>query len=243
MKKYQTFLWAFLKLLLLAVAITILIYASYQLYGYNKERTQNEELAAKVVSVSVSKETAPIHVDFETLKQENRDVIAWLYCEGTPINYPVVQAADNFYYLRRGTDGQYRTSGTLFVDYLNKHDFTDNNTILYGHNMKNGTMFGTLTQYVKQAYYDAHPTMYLLTPEKEFKVKLIAGATVNSTSSIYKLPLADAYKENFISEAREKSTFQSEYTFLPDDKFVMFSTCSYSYNDARYVLIGLLEEL
>ncbi len=234
---------AFLKLVLFIVAAAILIYSSYRLYNYNKERTKNEKLAESVVSESLSNQSAPINVDFEKLKQENNDIIAWLYCEGTPINYPVVQAEDNSYYLHRGTDGEYSFSGTLFADCLNKGDFTDNNTIIYGHNMKNGTMFGILTEYQNQEYYDKHSEMYLLTAEKEYKVKFIAGVTVSSTSLIYKLPLEDKDKESFISEFCEKSTFKSEYKFSPDDVYVMLSTCSYAYNDARYVLIGVIKEL
>ncbi len=243
MGKHQTFLWTLLKLILFVIAVIILIYSLYQLYNYNKERIESKKLAEKVISESLSHKVAPINIDFEKLKQESSDIIAWLYCEGTPINYPVVQAADNSYYLHKGTDGEYSLSGTLFVDYLNNGDFTDNNTIIYGHNMKNGTMFGTLTEYINQEYYDEHSEMYILTPEKNFKVKLITGATVNSTASNYKLPLVDEEKENFISELREKSTFKSEYVFSPDDRYVMLSTCSYSYKDARYVLIGVLKEL
>ena len=243
MKNHQTHLLTFLKLILFVGAVIILIFSSYQLYGYNNERTENEKLAKGVVSERSFEHAAPISVDFEKLKQENSDIIAWLYCEGTPINYPVVQAEDNSYYLHRRTDGTYNMSGTLFADYLNKGDFTDNNTIIYGHNMKNGTMFGTIIKYGNQEYFNEHPEMYLLTPDKEYKVKLIAGLTVNSTSSIYKLPLEEEYKESFISELLGKSTFEAEYTFSSNDRFVMLSTCSYVYNDARYVLIGVLKEL
>ncbi len=232
-----------IKAILFVAAAVILIYSSYQLYNYNKERIKSEKLAESVVSESLPQQDAPINVDFKKLKQESNDIIAWLYCEGTPINYPVVQAEDNSYYLHRGTDGEYSSSGTLFADCLNKGDFTDNNTIIYGHNMKNGTMFGVLTEYVNQDYYDKHPEMYIVTPQKGFKVKLIAAATVNSTASIYKLPLEDEDKDSFISQLCEKSTFKSEYKFSPDDVYVMLSTCSYAYNDARYVLIGVLKEL
>lgn len=242
MKKYKAFLSKFCTIGLMICSVVILIASSMKLYEYNKERTENEKLAKEVVLENPTAQAAPISVDFEKLKQENDDIIAWLYCEGTPINYPVVQAEDNSYYLRRGTDGKYSLSGTLFVDYRNKDDFADNNTIIYGHNMKNDTMFGILTEYQNQDYFSEHPKMYLLTPDKEYRVQLVAGVTVSSTSSIYKLPLADEDKEAFISEMLEKSTFKSGYTFSSNDRFVILSTCSYVYNDARYVLIGKLAE-
>ena len=243
MKKKQIFLLTFLKLVLFAGAVIILVFSSYWLYEYNKERRENEKLAKRVVSESSAGQVAPISVDFEKLKQENDDIIAWLYCEGTPINYPVVRAEDNSYYLHRKTDGEYSFSGTLFADYLNKGDFSDNNTIIYGHNMKNDTMFGTLAEYRNQEYFNEHLEMYLLTPDKEYKVELVAGVTENSTSMVYKLPLKDEDKKKIICEMLEKSTFEAEYTFSSNDKFVMLSTCSYVYDDARYVLVGVLKEL
>lgn len=101
-------------------------------------------------------ETAPIKVDFERLQEENKDIIAWLYCPDTEINYPVVQSKDNEYYLRRLLDGTWNIAGTLFMDYRNAADCSDLHTIIYGHNMKNNTMFGSLPKYSKQEYYEEH---------------------------------------------------------------------------------------
>ncbi|MBR5156624.1 MAG: class B sortase [Clostridia bacterium] len=243
MKNYKTHLLIFLKSVLFTAAVITLAFSSYKLYSYNKEQDYNEKVAEKVVSARLPEQTAPISVNFKELKQENNDIIAWIYCEGTPINYPVVQAEDNSYYLSRRIDGAYSASGTLFADCLNKGDFTDNNTIIYGHNMKNNTMFGTLVKYTNQQYFDEHKQMYILTPDRQYKVRLVAGATVNGTSPICKLPLENEYKDTFVSELIKKSTFKADYMFSPDDKFVMLSTCSYSYDDARYVLIGVLQEI
>lgn len=243
MKKFKTFLYKICTFGLLVCAVFILIISSVKLYQYNKERGENERLAKEVTSQSLTQQVAPINIDFEKLRHENKDVIAWLYCEGTPINYPIVQTKDNFYYLRKGTDGEYSLAGTLFADYRNKGDFTDNNTIIYGHNMKNDTMFGTLTDYKNQKYFDEHPYMYILTKDAQYKIKLISGVTLSSTASIYRLPLKDNDKEVYISELLKKSTFKAEYSFSHNDRFVTLSTCSYDYDDARYVLLGLLEAL
>lgn len=243
LKNSRKYLLIFLKSLLLLCAFSVLAYSSVKLYNYNKERIENEKLADEVVTKSSSIEVAPISVDFEKLKQENEDIIAWLYCNETPINYPVAQADDNSYYLRKSTNGTYSSSGTLFVDYQNEADFSDNNTIIYGHNMRNVTMFGSLPEYRKQEYFDKHPIMYLLTPDNEYKIELIAGVTVSSASPIYKLPLEAENKEDFIFELIKKSTFSAEYTFSSNHKYVMLSTCLYDYDEARYVLVGLLKEL
>jgi len=232
---------AILRFALLLVAVAVLVFASYRLYCYNSERTKDERLTKQVVSENADKQTAPISVDFEKLLQENGDIIAWLYCEDTPINYPIAQAEDNSYYLNKKTDGSYSASGTLFADCKNSADFTDDNTIIYGHNMKNNTMFGTLTRYGEQEYFDKHPKMYLLTPDREYVLELVAGATVNSTSSVYTLPAAD--KQKLVSDLMGRSTFKTDYKYSPQDKFVTLSTCSYVNDEARYVLAGVLREI
>ena len=88
----------------------------------------------------------------------------WLYCPDTALNYPVVQGKDNIKYLQRDLDGKYLASGTLFVDFENGALGEDTNYIIYGHNMKNGTMFAQLSGYKSQEFYDAHPYAMLLTP-------------------------------------------------------------------------------
>lgn len=140
------------------------------------QQTENGQTESAIKPVS---ETAPITVDFERLQEENKDIIAWLYCPDTEINYPVVQSKDNEYYLRRLLDGTWNIAGTLFMDYRNAADCSDLHTIIYGHNMKNNTMFGSLPKYSKQEYYEEHSVLYLLTPKQNYKVKLIAGIALS----------------------------------------------------------------
>ena len=185
--------------------------------------------------------TAPIQVDFDVLRAENPDVVAWLYCPDTPINYPVVQGPDNEYYLHRLLDGRTNSAGTLFMDYRNEGDFSHWNSVIYGHNMKNGSMFGTLTDYKKQAYFDAHPLMYLLTPEGDYEVQLVAGFVTPDDGDVYQaLYPEDGEKENLLNKWLESSDFVSDYEPSPEDWLLTLSTCSYEYNNARYVLIGVL---
>lgn len=94
-----------------------------------------------------------MEINFDILKSKNKDIVAWIYSEGTQINYPIVQSKDNDYYLRRLLDGTYNQGGTIFMDYRNNKNFEDYNTIIYGHNMKNNTMFGTLINYKKSRIF------------------------------------------------------------------------------------------
>lgn len=205
----------------------------------NSESTLEEETDDEQISI----EAAPIEVDFEVLRETNSDVVGWLYCEDTPINLPVVQGEDNDYYLRRMIDGTWNSSGTLFVDYRNANDFTDGNTVIYGHNMKNKSMFGTLSNYKDQSYFEEHPVMWLLTPEANYKVELVAGYVTSSTSEIYSLGLSDEDIFALVEESIKQSTFSSDFQTSQGDKFLTLSTCSYEYDNARYVLIGHLNPL
>lgn len=188
-------------------------------------------------------ETAPIRVDFEALLQENTDIVAWIYCPDTPINYPVVQSEDNSYYLRRLVNGTWNSSGTLFLDYRNEDDFSDVNCVIYGHNMKNGSMFGTLTNYKNQEYYEQHPALYLLTPEYDYKVELLAGCTTPSDSAIYDIPALNGTTADQVMDLLAFSTFTAETDLKSEDHLLTLSTCSYEYGNARYVVTGVLKTL
>ena len=181
----------------------------------------------------------PICIDFDALKQENNDIIGWIYCPDTPINYPVVKGKDNNQYLRADLKGKYLVSGTIFADYRNNEVGEDKNYIVYGHNMKNSTMFGTLVKYKKQSYYDAHPTLYFLTPEHNYIIELIAGAVVKRDSDIYQTAPTD----NTIADIMAKSTFNSAVEIGNGENIITLSTCSYEFNNARYVVIGKLKKI
>ena len=188
-------------------------------------------------------EGVPIQVDFERLLLNNKDVKAWLYCKDTLINYPVAQAADNDYYLHRLLNGTYNRAGTLFMECTNQEDFSDWNTLIYGHNMKNNTMFGTLTDYRDQEYYDEHPVWYLLTPSGDYRIELISGFVTDTSSEIYSIPQTQEAKNELVDAIMRKSNFKTNATISPEDKLITFSTCTYEYDEARYVLVGILKEV
>ncbi len=193
---------------------------------------------------TVPPETAPITVDFDTLTEQYPDVVGWLYCPDTPIDYPVVQAEDNDRYLRKNLDGKYARGGTLFLDYQNAPDFSDWNTFLYGHNMQNETMFGTLKYYKDQDYFEAHPVLWLLTPERDYKLMVVSGFTLRETDwETYDFLHDQAERDAYLARAGELSLFQSDATAEDGEKLLTLSTCSKAFRNARFVLICLLREL
>lgn len=180
-------------------------------------------------------------VDFEALQDINPDVVAWIYQEGTVINYPVVQGSDNSEYMYQLVDGTSNSAGSIFVDYRNPPDFTGRNTILYGHHMKDKSMFASITNYKDQSFYDEHPTCLILMPEGNCTLEFFAGFVANLNSDAWKLEFAsDEEYGAWLERAVKNSDFQSHVTPTPQDRVVTLSTCSYEYDDARYVLMGIL---
>ncbi len=184
---------------------------------------------------------APIIVDFDQLIAVNPDIEGWIYCEDSVINYPVVAAPDNEYYIERSYTRVSDPCGAIFTDAENLKGFEDTNTILYGHHMQNMSMFATLKYWLKQEYYDEHPYMWLLTPEQDYMIVLFSGYETSATSDTYTIfwdngeGLCD-----YLADAAAKSLFRTD--FAPDGlgKYVVLSTCAYSFEDARTVLHGKL---
>ena len=237
--------------IIIIACLCVFCFFAYKIYRYNKEENNQKELNDNLIETAIKdtenkdndKNQLPITVDFKVLKEQNSDVIGWLYSENTPINYPIVQAKDNDYYLRRLIDRTYNQAGTIFADYRNNSDFNDYKTIIYGHNMKNETMFGTLINYKSQEYYNNHKEMYLYTENRNFKVEIVAGYITSSESDIYKLPITNNTNEDLLKTAIGKSTFKSQTKVTNQDKVLILSTCSYDFENARYVLLGVLREI
>lgn len=184
----------------------------------------------------------PAAVDFDRLYEISEDAVAWIYAPGTAINYVIAQAEDNEYYLHRLLDGAYANGGTLFADCRNAAAFSDWNTIVYGHHMKDGTMFAALLNYREPGYYEEHPVMYLYTPGHRYRLELLAGCTVSLDDPVYTLPASEQDKDGIVEHVCERSSFRAAVPAEEGDKLVTLSTCSYDYDDARYVVVGRLKE-
>jgi len=178
-------------------------------------------------------------VDHEKLAGMNGDYRAWIYAPGTQIDYPIVQCGDNNHYLKRMFNGEYNSAGTLFIDYRNLPDFHDPNTLVYGHHMRNDSMFGTLTDYVRQTYYEEHPFMLMMSPNEIFLLEIFAGYTTSDRDHCYDIAISDEEDmAAFVGEAVRKSDFVSGVPVGTTERLVTLSTCAYAFEDARYILIG-----
>lgn len=186
----------------------------------------------------------PVYVDFEKLLAESPDVVGWLYCPDTVINYPVVQGTDNDFYLHHSYDGEEFNSGSIFVDASNTPGFADSNTVIYGHNMSDGSMFASLSNWSSQAFYNQHPLMWLLTPTENYRVVLVSGYTTSAYSDTYQIFQFPCLEwEEYLEQAKVQSNFTMEDPLDPQAHYVLLSTCAYEFDDARYVLHGRLEKI
>ena len=179
----------------------------------------------------------PVSVDFKGLQAENPDVVGWICSEGTPINYPVLRGDSNDTYLHHMINGEYNSAGSIFMDFRNNPDLSDFNTIIYGHHMKNGSMFASLHQYMDQDFYNAHKYIWYLTPEHIYRLDVLSGYVGDAEAEIYTIFADMDQLRSYLSFAQARSTFVPDH--VPDDitGIVALSTCSYEYDDARYVLV------
>lgn len=236
--------------LIIILSLGVMGYTGYKLYGilmeykagtdeYNDiadtvihERKADEEEIQELTDVQgkVTKHwTPPFEVDFDELAAINSDVVGWLYMEALPdISYPVVQGEDNEYYLHHTYKKESVFAGSIFADMKNTDDFSDQNTILYGHNMKNGSMFGTLKKYKEQEVIDQSPYFWILTPDDAYKYRIFSvhSAEVGGdTYTLIKGPGEETIEYGEAMEALSEISLE-DYSFTETDKIVTLSTCT-----------------
>lgn len=201
--------------------------------------------AAESFSGSV-KYNSPI--DFEAIKEETPDVIAWLKIEGTDIDYPVAfREGDNSYYLRRDLYGNYNRNGTLFIEDYNKDDFSDPVTIIYGHHMSSGAMFGKLQEiYTNPETFSKFNKIKLYLPEFELSYRVFCAVPLDNSHILYYHDfnnnlIFEKYFEDIFQTRSLLATFDKTISITPDDRVLMLSTCFESDYSQRYVVMAVCE--
>ena len=172
---------------------------------------------------------------------ENTDYRGWIKIENTNINYPILQGEDNLYYLDKDINKEYIISGSIFMNYLN-NGFDDQNTVLFGHNMKNETMFAHLKKYKeKDFFYNNNDIDIELSNGDNLKYKVFSVYITNVEDNYIKTKFdnKDEYKD-FLERIKNKSIYKSEVDLNEDDKIITLSSCSYEFDDARIVVHGKL---
>ena len=233
--------------LIVVILFLCVIIAGWNIFSISVEYQRSEKTYSQIKSNSDSgihkdkststKDDKLESICFDELKKTNKDTVGWLYSENTEIDYPVLQGKDNNQYLRHLPTGEYNIAGTLFVDYRCLDIANEKCYIIYGHNMHNDTMFGSLPKYKKQSYYEEHPTLQYITPDNNYTIELFAGMVVENTDVIYNIKSSDDV-DSFIKRAIANSTFSSDVKFTDEDRVMVLSTCSNEFKNARFVLVG-----
>ena len=179
-----------------------------------------------------------ISVDFTELKKKNKNTVGWLFVNNTNINYPVVQGKNNSYYLSVSFDEKYSDAGWIFMDYRNKSDLSDRNTVIYGHSRKNMSLFGTLRNVVKKSWYtdNENYVVKFSTPTENTLWQVFSTYTIEAEDYYIKTSFKnDSEYEKWLSTVKNRSVFNYKTTVNKNDKILTLSSC-YTSDGIRVVL-------
>ena len=235
--------------IILVIAIVVFAVSAYKLYGifseYNKGDKEYQKIQDLVINTEKKDDTKEeaFSVDFEKLLEMNSDVVGWIrFDEPSEINYPVVQGRDNEEYLKRTFEANTNKLGTLFVDVNNPGDFSGRNTFIYGHNMKNGSMFAQLLKYKDDSFYKEHPYFYIYTPDGKVRTyEIFSAGVVKDTSDSYIMDYADdAAFQTYIDYIKQQSAYPTSAEVTTASKIVSLSTCTNVRDDERFLVHGVM---
>lgn len=225
--------------------------AQSEISEYTKLQAQftipNDEITtAQINKLEVNGEIKP-RINIDALKQENNEAVGWVRIEGTPINYPVVQAKDNTKYLNTSFKGEKSKTGAVFMDCNNSAQPLDKNTILYGHNMGIGRddMFGSLLKYKDEGYFKAHSQIQFDTQNQAENYKIFAVLHLNVADTDFSY-LTQNFKDetafiNWVLQAKKLSLYDTKVEVLQDSKILTLSTCDRTLygRNGRFVVLGV----
>lgn len=234
--------------LILVIAVAVFCVSAFMLAryakGYMAGRGEYDDI--RKLAVEGDEPAGGFRVDFDELLKVNADTIGWIrfYPEPSVINYPVVQGTDNEKYLHKTFSANENTLGTIFLAVENTADFSDRNSIIYGHRMKDGSMFRHLEDYEKKEFWEENPYFYIYTPDGHEKAyHIYSVGTVDATSDIYQTGFAsDEEYQSFLDMTKEISVYDTGVEVGTEDRVVTLSTCTRANDNHRFVVIGVLEK-
>lgn len=180
-------------------------------------------------------------VDLTQLRQTNPDVLGWISIPGTQLDYPFLQGEDNQYYLNHTWQGKRNAAGSVFLECKMRPDFSGFNTIIYAHNMKNGSMFGSLRQYRTQSHYEANPYIYIMDEGGLRRYEIFAAFEAEVVGYTYRLDInTPEKKQAFLDYSDQCSAIKTNIVPTVDDSVITLSTCTGNGYDHRWVVQAVL---
>ncbi|HJC44152.1 MAG TPA: class B sortase [Candidatus Mediterraneibacter gallistercoris] len=231
---------------ILIVAVCVFVFSLYQLVmmliPYHTGGKEYEEI--QDLAISADSDGTGFSVDFDALLEINPDTIAWIrFDEPSIINYPVVKSADNNEYLTKTFAENDNKLGAIFMDMRNSSDFSDRNTIIYGHHLNvSPDMFSRLHLYEDEEFCKEHPDFYIYTPDGKVRTYTVFSAgVVNAAADNYDIEFAsDEEFEQYIELCRESSNYQVDVDVNAQSQILSLSTCTGDQRDERFLLQGVL---
>lgn len=219
--------------ILLIICIFIFCISTWKLYGYYRSYKKAKDTYSKIAKENVKISKNERKIDFKKLKSQNQDIAGWIYIRGTTIDYPIVQGKDNEEYLHQDFNKKKSSSGTIFLDNNCKKDFTSDNNIIYGHHMKNGTMFAQLLKFREKSFLKKHNEIMIFTPDRTIHLKVISAYAQKAQNKIPVTFANDKQKKAYIKKIESMSEQTIKTSRINDNHIYTFVTCSYEGEDNR----------
>lgn len=234
-----------IRLLLMVICVAVFCYSAYQLltiyFNYKEIDETYEEIAEEYTAVEEEGEDY-LQIDWNSLLSRNSDVKAWIQIPDTNVNYPVLQGETNDTYIHSDIDKQELTAGSIFIASENQKPFIDINTVIYGHNMKNGSMFHDIKSYTEQEFADAHPYIYIYLPDGTVsQYKVVSAHIISDTSTLYNTNIVDI--QGFYQDMMKGNNISVDFDQSSQMPVITLSTCTSGggENGKRNVVHAVLE--
>ena len=234
-----------LRFVLTILLTAIVIYSSTQivlsLRTYSQEAAMRKEMLA--FKPPVAHTTCEPNRSILALRERNADTLGWLTVPGTNIDYPFVQTENNSDYLTQNIDKERASAGTLFLDYRNEPGLMSFNSLIYGHHMRNGSMFGSLQSFDDTVFFDEHPlgTLYLAYDTCDFEIFAYMVAHADNAIIYDTIDLDAKAQQIYFQYIVENARNYRDIALVPGDRILTLSTCAYEFSNARTVLLGRLK--
>lgn len=235
--------------LLILVFIIVLVFSGYKIIKWFLNNKENENIQSDLAQyVEIQKdendtEDNTYKIDFKALKEINSDTVGWIKVNGTNIEYVVVQGDDNNYYLNHNFEKQSNNAGWIFADYKNKFDYTDYNIVIYGHNMRNDSMFGTLKNVLKKEWYDKEENRHIFLVTEKGTLTYEVFSVYEEKASDY--PIQTVFSSDneylkFLNTVKGKSIKDFNVELSAEKGTLTLSTCGND-NKNRVILHAIKE--
>lgn len=248
-------------IIILSVLILVFVLSVGFIIAYfvkqNNAKDEYEEIKEKA-KVSVEKEVKDSEeesdepyvspIDFEELWKTNEEIYAWIQIPGTEIDYPIAQRADDdAYYLNHTIEGTEGLPGSIYTEAVNSKEFTDFNTVIYGHNMKNGSMFAGLHKYEDKEFLEENPYVYIYLPDRTLKYQIFAAVVFDDRHIMHNFRYdTPEGRKGFLSEIEGVRTMESTYDDSVevgvDSNIITLATCIGGQPDNRWLVEAVLIE-